>query len=105
MAAVAERAWYHDEVCGFILCCLSLTSEFSSIAMITWYKCNLELKGSSTTTKSIPDVIKRQLILDQMAKDPIGMQGPHTVKEGIAYDTRENITWCTSEIPDPQPSN
>jgi hypothetical protein len=52
----------------------------------------LGLKGSAATTRTLPDAVKRQYILDQMAKDPTGMQGPRTVKEGIAHDTGENIS-------------
>ena len=63
-----------------------------STATITRRKRKLGLKGCSATTKSIPDVVKRQMVLDQMAKDPTGMQGPRTVKEGIAHDTGEKIT-------------
>ena len=40
----------------------------------------------------VPDAVKRQYVLDQMAKDPTGIQGPRTIKEGIAHDTGENIT-------------
>ena len=60
--------------------------------MITRHKHKLGLKGSSATTKSIPDVVKWQMVLDKMAKDPTGMQGPRTVKEGIAHDMGEKIT-------------
>jgi hypothetical protein len=38
------------------------------------------------------------MVLDQMAKDPTRMQGPRTVKEGIAYDTGEQITRCVPDI-------
>ena len=66
--------------------------KLHSTATISRRKRKLGLKGSSATTKSIPDVVKRQMVLDQMAKDPTGMQGPRTVKKGIAQDTGENIT-------------
>jgi hypothetical protein len=80
---------------SIILCGSSLTADFK---MITQRKHKLGLKGSSATTKSIPDVVKRQMVLDQMAKDPTGMQGPRTVKEGIAHDTGKNITWYIAVI-------
>jgi uncharacterized membrane protein len=84
----------------FILCCQSLTIEFASPATITRRKCKLDLKGSSATTKSIPDVVKRQLVVDQMAKDPTRMQGPRIVKEGIMFDTGQNISRHVAEIYD-----
>jgi hypothetical protein len=74
--------------------------EYTSAATITRRKQKLGLKGSSVTTKSIPDIVKRQMVLDQMAKDPTRMQGPHTVKKGIAYNTGEQITWCVPDIYD-----
>ena len=84
----------------YILCYLLLTTNIASPATITRRKHKLGLKGSSATTKSIPDVVKRQLVLDQMAKDPTGMQGPHTVKEGITYDSGEKITRYIAKIYD-----
>jgi hypothetical protein len=50
------------------------------------------LKGSHATTKALPDAVKRQYVLDQMAKDPTGMQGPRIIKEGIAHDTGEILS-------------
>jgi len=74
--------------------------EYTSAATITRCKQKLGLKGSSVTMKSIPDIVKRQMVLDQMAKDPTRMQGPRTVKKGIAYNTGEQITWCVPDIYD-----
>ena len=57
--------------------------------------------GSAATTKSLPDAMKRQFVLDQMAKDPTGMvvggskslpslrQGPRIIK---VHDTGEMIS-------------
>jgi hypothetical protein len=33
-----------------------------------------------------------------MVKDPINMQGPCIIKEGIAHDTGENISWYVTNI-------
>ncbi|EDR05063.1 uncharacterized protein LACBIDRAFT_330157 [Laccaria bicolor S238N-H82] len=50
------------------------------------------LTGSGATTKQLPANVKRQLILDQMAQDPAGRQGPSTVKEAIAWNTGIHLT-------------
>ena len=42
--------------------------------------------------KCMPDTVKRQYVLDQMAKDPTGKQGPHTIKEMIANSHRVHLT-------------
>lgn len=53
---------------------------------------NLGLMGSGTTTRTIPDGQKRQLIFDQMAKDPSRNRGPAMVKEAIAKDEGIHLT-------------
>ena len=40
------------------------------------------------------------MVVDQKAKDPNRMLGPHMVKEGIAHNTGEDITRCVAEIHD-----
>ena len=58
---------------------------------MTRRKQKLGLKGSGATTKVLPESVKRQLLLKQMAKDPTGKQGPRTIKEGIAHDKGVHI--------------
>ncbi|OSX64400.1 hypothetical protein POSPLADRAFT_1045457 [Postia placenta MAD-698-R-SB12] len=60
----------------------------------------LNLRGSKVTTRSLSDVQKRQLVLDQMVKDPTRRQGPQIIKEGILFDTGLNLTrdYITSEM-------
>ncbi|KAF8813243.1 hypothetical protein BYT27DRAFT_7251129 [Phlegmacium glaucopus] len=41
------------------------------------------LLGSGATTCALPLPEKRQLVLDQLAKDPTSKQGPKTIGEGI----------------------
>ncbi|KAF8514122.1 hypothetical protein BU17DRAFT_94835 [Hysterangium stoloniferum] len=55
----------------------------------------LGLQGSSATTKSLPNTVKWQLILDQMAQDLTSWQGPRAVKEAITAGTGVNLTWET----------
>ena len=84
MTVVTEGPWCYNEV-GNSVCPVQIAHyRLHSTAMITHRKRKLRLKGSSATTKSIPDVVKRQMVLDQMAKDPTGMQGPQTVKLGVS---------------------
>jgi len=52
----------------------------------------LGLTGSGPTTKETPDVVKRQLVLDAMAKDPANHHGPRTIKETIARDASTHLT-------------
>lgn len=54
----------------------------------------LGLFGSSVATARLPDEVKMQLILDQMARDPLARQGPNSVKEGILFDTGIKLTRC-----------
>ncbi|KAG2133446.1 hypothetical protein BD769DRAFT_1627428 [Suillus cothurnatus] len=47
----------------------------------------LGLFGSRLTATQLPEVTKRQLVLDQLADDPSGRRGPRVVKELIANKT------------------
>ncbi|EED78301.1 predicted protein [Postia placenta Mad-698-R] len=60
----------------------------------------LNLRGSKVMTRSLSNVQKRQLVLDQLAKDPTHCQGPQIIKEGILFDTSLNFThdYITSEM-------
>lgn len=55
-------------------------------------KKNLGLKASRLTTLELSLSVKRQLILDQMAKDPKGRLGARMVKQGILHDTGIHLT-------------
>ena len=50
------------------------------------------LKGSGLTTRETPDIVKRQLVLDEMAKDPNRKCGPRIVKENIARTKGVHLT-------------
>ncbi|TFK51655.1 hypothetical protein OE88DRAFT_1628795 [Heliocybe sulcata] len=50
------------------------------------------LFSSGLQTKLLHESERRQLIVDQMAKDPTSRQGPMTVKEGVAYDNGIHLT-------------
>jgi len=50
-------------------------------------------------TKQLPADVKHQLILDQMAQDPAGQQGPSTIKEAITWNTGIHLTsWVHSWV-------
>jgi hypothetical protein len=53
---------------------------------------DLGLKCAGAATKELPTEQRRQLVLDQMAKDPTRRQGPSMVKEAIAFNTGIHIT-------------
>ena len=62
---------------------LPITSE----ATITRRCKSLGLFGSGTATRQMPDLVKCQLVLDQMGKNPMSRRGPKTAQEGILFDT------------------
>lgn len=53
---------------------------------------DLGLFGSSVSTARLADKEKMQLVLDQMAQDPLSRQGPNSVREGILFDTGIKLT-------------
>jgi hypothetical protein len=67
-------------------------SHFFSETTISRRRRQLGLLASGRTTLSLPDAVKRQLVLDQMAKDPEGRIGAITVKARIFRDTGIDIT-------------
>ncbi|KAF8587232.1 hypothetical protein K439DRAFT_1262339, partial [Ramaria rubella] len=52
----------------------------------------LGLKASRASTRSLPDTVKQQLVLDQMAQDPTCRRGPKLIAEAIAEETRIHLT-------------
>jgi len=51
------------------------------------------LLGSSATTQAMPLPKKRQLVLDQLAKDPTSRQGPKMIGEGIVFNKGVHLSW------------
>lgn len=45
------------------------------------------LKAAGATAKDVAPEDVRQLVIDEMAKDPNQRRGPRTIKEGIQLDT------------------
>ncbi|KAL0567778.1 hypothetical protein V5O48_014215 [Marasmius crinis-equi] len=60
----------------------------------------LGLYASGKTTKDMSEVEKRQLVADQLAKDPSRRKGPAIMKEAIAFDTGIHLTrdWIHDEM-------
>ncbi|KAG1845558.1 hypothetical protein F4604DRAFT_1662541 [Suillus subluteus] len=50
------------------------------------------LLGSNQSTRSLPNSTKRQLVLDQLAQDPLHRRGPRLVREAIVADTGNLLT-------------
>lgn len=50
------------------------------------------LLGSGQLTRSLPGSTKRQLVLDQLARDPLHRRGPRLVREAIVADTGHLLT-------------
>jgi hypothetical protein len=78
-------------------CCLpsasfTFLSLIHSEATIARRRKAFGLMGSGITTRDLPDQVKQQLVLDQIAKDPANRQGPRTIKEGITLQTGIQLT-------------
>ncbi|KAF9461875.1 hypothetical protein BDZ94DRAFT_791699 [Collybia nuda] len=77
-----------------------------SEATVTRRRKDLGLLGSGTATRITPEIVRRQLVVDQMSKDPSSSAGPRTVRERIAFDTGILLTrdYITDEmrIQDPE---
>ena len=79
------------------------------VVLFLLYRCNHKMMGSSrtiarrrktygllssgATTRALPLPEKRQLVLDQLAKDPTSKQGPKTISEGIILNKGVHLTW------------
>lgn len=60
--------------------------------MVAHHRGQYGLKGSGWTTKELPLPVKRQLVLDKMAKDPTSRKGPKTIIEGIGLTQGIHLT-------------
>ncbi|KAF9229380.1 hypothetical protein BS17DRAFT_805109 [Gyrodon lividus] len=58
-----------------------------SEATVSRWRKDLGLMGSSKITCSLPESMKRQLVLDQLAQDPLSRHGPRLVWEAIVAET------------------
>ncbi|KAG2144454.1 uncharacterized protein EDB93DRAFT_1251690 [Suillus bovinus] len=63
------------------------------------------LLGSGQLTCLLPRSIKQQLVLDQLAQDPLHRRGPHLVREAIVVDTGNLLTrkYVTDEMRQHEP--
>jgi hypothetical protein len=52
----------------------------------------LGLSGRRVTVRNTPALVQRQMVLDQLAKDPAGGQGPRTIRKNIIHDTGVSLT-------------
>ena len=75
-----------------------LSVSLHSPATVSRRKKELGLLGARSTTKSMLATDKRQLVLDQLAKDPAGRQGPRSIRENIIQDTGFILTRFLSRI-------
>ncbi|KAF9231624.1 hypothetical protein BU15DRAFT_82173 [Melanogaster broomeanus] len=60
---------------------------------------DLNLQASGATTRLLSSVVKRQLVLDELAQDPLHHRGPQTVREGIAatsniFELTHDLQFC-----------
>lgn len=65
---------------------------FYSSATVARRRKALGLMGSRTTTRETPETVRRQMVFDQMTKDPSRMRGPRTNVENILADTGLRFT-------------
>ena len=59
---------------------------------MAWHHKALRLLGSKSATQNIPNLVKWQLVLDQMAKDSSSRKGPHLICKSITFDTGIPLT-------------
>ena len=67
-------------------------SPYDSASSVTRHKKHWGIKGSHVTTETMPELEKRQLVIDEMAKDPNGKRGPRTIKECLSLDQSIHLT-------------
>lgn len=72
--------------------CNPMVLRHNSPATIGRRRKALGLKGSGHTTQELPPIEKRQLVLNQLAKDPAQRKGPQSIKEAIALETGVLLT-------------
>ena len=89
--------WGMPCVLVFFFRCISLLHWcFCSEATVARRRKALGLLGSKCATRDTSDIVKRQLVLDQLAKDPNGRKGPRLIRESIVFDTGIPLTlWVT----------
>ncbi|KAJ3871314.1 hypothetical protein F5051DRAFT_463809 [Lentinula edodes] len=63
-----------------------------SASSVTRHKRHWGIKGSRGTTQTMPDLDKRQFVLDEMAQDPNRKRGPRTIKERLALEHNVHLT-------------
>ncbi|KIJ48438.1 hypothetical protein M422DRAFT_247775 [Sphaerobolus stellatus SS14] len=71
-----------------------------SVATVARRRKEAGLKASGAITNSLPATVKQQLVLDQMAADPLSRRGPRTVREAIVNATGLPLTqiYVTEEM-------
>jgi len=74
-------------LCKFV--CLHLSNSEATVAR---HQQQFGLLGSSQLMCSLPDSTKWQLVLDQLAQDPLHRRGPRLVREAILADTGHLLT-------------
>ena len=85
-----QRAlWWGAYVMRFSIWCTSpfYTDIFCSEATVARRRKALGLLGSKSATHNALNLVKRQLVLDQLAKDPSGQTGPRLICEDIVFYT------------------
>lgn len=70
----------------------SNTEVMSSEASVARRWKTLGCTAAGKTTKAMPESDKRQLVLDQLEKDPSNRKGPKSIKKAIAFDTGVHLT-------------
>ncbi|KAI0061719.1 hypothetical protein BV25DRAFT_1857161 [Artomyces pyxidatus] len=63
-----------------------------SVSTVARRRKALGLRGSGAMTRATPDAVKKQLVLNQLAKNPMQKNGPRAIKEAIAAETGVHLT-------------
>ena len=95
---ISDLLWAeHKLKLRYVHCCCTFINRCPSPCHLSDTTVNrrraaLGLTASGATTRSLPDTVKRQLVLDQMMKDPTRQRGPNVVTQAIAVETGVHLT-------------
>ncbi|KAG1859675.1 hypothetical protein F4604DRAFT_1588966 [Suillus subluteus] len=87
--------YHHDNITNRTKISCLLQAEHGIImseATVVQHRQQFGLLESGQLTCSLPGSTKRQLVLDQLAQDPLHHCGPHLVQEAIVADTGHLLT-------------
>ena len=90
--------WNQNEVCAQHDQYQWKTYHIGSDSTVKQHWKELYLMGSGPTTQLLPYTTKKQLVLNQMNKDPVKQHGVHTIQHKIAFHEKIYLTKCVLQV-------